>query len=140
MLARFANLLHQYTGRAEYRQMAEAGMRYLAAPAIAKRFPAATALIAEWELSHEPIHLTIVGPKNDAAGRALFQVAGQFPSAYKRVEWWDRREGDLPRKDVTYPEFKKPALFVCTATSCSVPSYQPDTAQARIRRLLGTGG
>ncbi len=48
-LARLANLLFLSTGKPEYRRVAENAIRYLAAPAIARRFPAASVLLVDRE-------------------------------------------------------------------------------------------
>ncbi|MGH8460189.1 MAG: thioredoxin domain-containing protein [Stenotrophobium sp.] len=131
-LARFANLLFYYTGKPVDQQMAKTALRYLAAPAIAERFPAATVLLVDHELSREPVHLTVVGAKSDATARALFEIARSYPSAYKRVEWWARSEGPLPNPDVPYPDFHKPAAFICTAQRCSSPLFSAQDLQKRL--------
>jgi uncharacterized protein YyaL (SSP411 family) len=72
-VTRLANLLHHYTGKTEYTQMAEHAMRFLAAPGVADRrgFLVAGILLAESELRVAPLHLVIVGSKSDPAARAL---------------------------------------------------------------------
>src|SRR5438552_18972906 len=51
--ARFANLLHAYTGNAEYRAMAERAMKYLASPQVPgkRRWMVGGVLLADRELS-----------------------------------------------------------------------------------------
>jgi uncharacterized protein len=58
-----------------------------------------------------------------------------YPAAYKRVEWWDVREGRLPNPDVEYPELSKAAAFACTANTCSSPMFQPDAIRAKVDKL-----
>ena len=53
-----------------------------------------------------------------AAGRA-------YPASYKRIDWWDTREGPLPNPDVQYPELEQPAAFACTNRICSQPVFDP---------------
>jgi uncharacterized protein YyaL (SSP411 family) len=72
-----------------------------------------------------------------AAARALFQAALRYPASYKRVEWWDTREGKLPNPDVQYPQLAKPAAFVCTDRTCSPPMFNPADIQAKADQLLG---
>jgi len=134
-VARSANLLFYYTGNPEYQKMAQEAMRYLAAGAIARRLPVASTLLVDYELSRAPLHLTIVGHKDDPAARALFQAVLRYPVAYKRVEWWDTREGRLPNPDVQYPELKQAAAFICTSRTCSTPIFQPDLLAARVDKL-----
>ncbi len=124
-LSRLTNLLFAYTGKPELRTMAERAMKYLAAPQVAgkRAWGVGGILLADQELTAEPIHITIVGPKNDPAAKALFQTALSWPTGYKRVEWYDRREGPLAKMDVEYPELAKPAAFLCTGTTCSSPMF-----------------
>jgi len=137
-LARFANRLFRYTGDARYQRSAQRAMRFIAAPEIARRFPAAGALLASDELSREPLHFTVVGNKDDAVAAALFATAAAFPSAYTRTEWWDRREGSLVNGDVQYPKFPKAAAYICTERSCSLPIFEPQAFSARLATLART--
>jgi uncharacterized protein YyaL (SSP411 family) len=135
MMARFANVLSHYTGNAAYHAMAERAMRYLVAPQIAKYLPAGGTLLAATEFSSDPIHITIVGHKDDPAAQALFHAAAAYPSGYLRLEWWDTREGRLPNPDVQYPELKTAAAFICTGTTCSSPINKPETIRSRVDKL-----
>jgi hypothetical protein len=69
------------------------------------------------------LHITVVGKKDDFAARSLFMAAIALPATYKRVEWWDEREGALPNPDVEYPKFEKAAAFLCTDRRCSAPIF-----------------
>lgn len=140
-VARAANLLFRYTADESFRQMAQRAMRYLSADPIVERLPAASALLADLELSNPPLHITIVGAKDDPAARGLFLAALAYPSSYKRLEWWDRREGNLPNPDVQYPELKTSAAFVCTNTTCSSPIFAVEDLSVRVDKLLaGSSG
>jgi uncharacterized protein YyaL (SSP411 family) len=135
VLARFANLLFQYTGDAQYQAMARYAMHYLTIPQVAMRLPVAAVLLADRELGSDPVHVTVVGHRDDPAARALFMTAINSPDAYRRSEWWDKREGSLPNPDVQYPELDTAAAFVCTSHVCSSPIRQP---QALAQRLMRT--
>lgn len=134
---RLFNLLFFYTGDRRYREIAEAGMGYLASPPIQDAFGfLPDVLQAEDELRHEPVHVTVVGPKDDPRAAALHRAALAHPLAYKRVEWWDRREGKLANPDVDYPEYPDgPAAFACTRTFCSLPVTVPADIAAQVDRL-----
>jgi hypothetical protein len=134
-LARAANLTAQFTGNVQFTKIAEEAMRYVVTPRIAQENSAAPALLAEQELTTAPLHLTVVGHKDDPEARALFQAAMRHPSGYKRVEWWDAREGRMPNPDVQYPKLKRAAAFVCTEKSCSSPIFQADQLLAKAARL-----
>jgi uncharacterized protein YyaL (SSP411 family) len=135
MSARFLNLLAAYTGKPAYRDAASHAMRYLVTPKVAQERPTGGVLLANLETSAAPLHITIVGPKDSAAARALFVAANAYPGDYKRVEWWDPREGPLPNADVQYPERPEPAAFICTGNSCSSPISKPEDIRPRVERL-----
>ncbi|MDX1569668.1 MAG: DUF255 domain-containing protein [Xanthomonadales bacterium] len=125
-LARFANLLFQITGESRYREIAAEAMRYLTTPDVAtRRITEAGILLADREFNRDPLHLTVVGGKDEPIAQQLFLAALDQPGWYKRPEWWDRSEGPLPNPDVTYPELKRPAVFVCTDNRCSLPIFEP---------------
>jgi uncharacterized protein len=136
-VARTANLLSHYTGDAAYQRLAKDAMRYLAAKPVIDRLPASSALLADLEIGSEPLHLTIVGRKDDAAAKNLFTAASQYPSTYKRLEWWDTREGRLPNPDVQYPQLKTAAAFICTSRTCSPPIFDPAKLAERTDKLSG---
>ena len=124
---RMFSLLSSYTGEAKYREIAEAGMGYLTSPPILDAFGfLPDVMLAEDELRNEPVHITIVGAKDDPRSAALFKAALAYPLVNKRAEWWDKREGKLANIDVDYPDFPDgPAAFACTATFCSYPVTDP---------------
>jgi len=126
-IARTMNMLGHYTGNTRYHDMARHALRFVSAPSVGDHqgFEVAGILLAGQELNTPPLHLTVVGRKDDPAARALFHAAVGHRVSYKRVEWWDAREGKLPNPDVEYPQFDKAAAFVCTDRSCSAPIFDP---------------
>ena len=42
---------------------------------------------------------------------------------YKRLDWWDAKEGPLANPDVQYPELDKPAAFACANQICFVAGF-----------------
>jgi uncharacterized protein YyaL (SSP411 family) len=134
---RFFTLLAAYTGSARDREIAEAGMGYLASPAVLDAYAfLPDVLLAEEELKNEPVHVTIVGPKDDPRGAALYAAALRYPLGYKRAEWWDKREGKLVHHDVDYPDYPDgPAAFACTRNFCSLPVTDAAAIPAQLDRL-----
>lgn len=126
---RFLNLLYHHTGASDFRKAAQTSFLAL------KHREAIDAFLAGWELDHDPIHITIVGPKSDPAAKALFEAALRYPSIYKRLEWWDKKEGPMPNPDVQYPQLEKPAAFACSKKSCSLPILNPKELASSVRRL-----
>lgn len=136
MMARFANLLYRYTGKDSYKAMSQQALRYLATPAIARkrRILVAGILLADSEISKPPVHVTVVGGKSDPAAIELFAAALKSPTIYRRVEWFDRSEGDLPNMDVEYPQLAKAAAFSCGDGICSSPAYDSATLNKMVTR------
>ncbi|MEO8630922.1 MAG: DUF255 domain-containing protein [Betaproteobacteria bacterium] len=136
--ARFFNLLARYTGNEDYAAQSQRAMRYLVTREVALlRSTEPGILIADFEVTSDPVHLTIVGPKDDPNARALFESALRYPASYRRIEWWDRREGAMPNADVQYPELAKAAAFVCTSGACSLPQFEPGQIITLAERLDG---
>ncbi len=134
--ARLANRLHHDTGVAAERTRAEHAMRFLAAPGVAARrgFLVGGILLADRELSRPPLHLTIVGGKGDPKARELFAAALGVAAPYRRLEWWDAKEGPLPNPDVEYPALERAAAFVCTERTCSAPIFDAAKISAFLQR------
>jgi uncharacterized protein len=134
---RFFTLLSFYTGEKRHREIAEAGMGYLSSPPVVDAFGfLPDVLLAEEELTNEPVHVTVVGPKDDPRSATLYAAALAYPLAFKRVEWWDKRDGKLSNPDVDYPDYPDgPAAFACTRKFCSLPVTEAAAIPAQIDRL-----
>jgi len=137
-LARWANLLNQYTGDKSDRALADSAMKYLATPAIATGhgIDVGGLLLANDEISRPALHLTVVGSKSDPAAGELFKIAMAIPTTYDRLDWFDQSEGPPLNSDVEYPIGKKSAGYVCTATTCSLPAYTPEDYAKRIAAAI----
>ncbi len=135
ILTRWTNLLARYSGKPQYRAMAEHAMKYLTSAVSEDKSGFSTGiLVADRELASEPAHVTVIGAKSDKDAQALHRTALTYPALYKRMEWWDRAEGDLPGGDVTYPDLGKPAAFLCANQSCSLPYFKTETLLKAIER------
>jgi hypothetical protein len=132
--ARFGNLLFRYTRKAEYRSLAECAMRYLATPAIGEDRPGFSGgiLIAAGELSSEPLHVTVIGPKGNPLARELFATGLRAPLQYKMTEWLDPAEGKLPYQELEFPTLPAPAAFLCANGACSTPLKTPEALAKRL--------
>jgi uncharacterized protein len=140
MVARFANLLFHYTGQAQDRKLAETAMSYLAAKEVAESrlFMVAGFLLADQEMTSDPLHVTIVGPKTRSAPAAeLYTTAIGYYRPYRRLEWYDASEGPLPNADVQYPQLPRPAGFICTGSACSSPAFTPADLLRKLERTVG---
>ncbi len=136
-LARFMNLLNRYHGSKEFKEYAEHTMRYLVSDQITamRRFLIGVVL-ADQELAIEPAHITIVGNKDDTGAIALHKKARTLPYTYKRVDWWDKREGPMINPDVEYPQLEKAAAFACANNICSLPVFKAENLKPQVDRML----
>jgi uncharacterized protein YyaL (SSP411 family) len=139
--ARFANLLARFTGDSAYRAMASAALRWLAAPEVERQrgFSIGGLLLAEREFSTDPLHIAVVGGKDDPSAQQLFAAALRAPDSYKLIEWWDRREGPAPRGEDIYPELPRATAFICQNGACSSPVVDVPALSARLKKLLAGG-
>ena len=136
-LVHFANLAHRYLGDEIHNQVARHAMKYLSAEAITQtpRFLAGL-LAADLELAEDPIHITIVGHRDNAAAQSLHRAARAYPGKYKRIDWWDKREGPLPNPDISYPQLSQPAAFACANKACSLPVFKPDDIAGTVANMM----
>lgn len=133
---RFLNLLYHYTGKENFKEASLAAFKEAKGSVRLDNPDAVGLLLAAEELDAEPIHIVVVSPKGSAEAKALFRAALLFPAMYARVEWWDKAEGPLLRKDVDYPELSKPAAFACSGTTCSLPVFDPKELPTTVRRIF----
>jgi hypothetical protein len=134
---RFLNALAHTHGGGAYRALAEHGLRWLGSDAVSGRPGAAAGvLIANAEAAIEPMHITIVGRKDDPVAIQLHKAARAIPAVLKRLDWWDVREGPMINPDVTYPELETAAAFACSNRICSEPVLEPEGLLPVVERML----
>ena len=141
-LARFANLLGRATARPEDHALAESSLRWALSPGtVGRRGPyVGGLLLAGEELRTEPLHVSVVGRKDDPAARALFAAAGRAPTAYRLVEWWDRREGPPPRGESIFPDLDRSAAYLCANGACSSPISDAGALSRRLDKAIAAAG
>jgi uncharacterized protein YyaL (SSP411 family) len=133
---RYLNLLYYYTGVKNYLEMSKNAMTYLSIPRIARNiYVAPSILLLQRELNVQPLHVTVVGHKDEPESLSLMKAGLSYPNFYKRVDWWDKREGPLVNSDVSYPELKKPAAFACANQSCGLPATTPEELLKQIGKV-----
>ncbi|HEY2123580.1 MAG TPA: DUF255 domain-containing protein [Chthoniobacterales bacterium] len=135
-LARLACLLWHYTGNADYKVVADRAMRFVATPAATEHrgYLVSGVLLAADEMASTPLHITIVGNKDDPDAQELFRAAIRQPRTFNRIEWFDDREGPLPNPDVAYPTLSKAAAFFCTDQACSAPVFAVNDLKAKLSK------
>jgi len=135
-LARFASLLARASGRPEDHAVAESSLKWALLPeVVSHRGPYVGALLlAVEEVRSEPLHVTVVGGKDDPVAQAMFDAAQKAPTAYKLVEWWDRREGGPPRGESIFPDLPHAAAYLCANGACSTPIPNAAALTKRLER------
>ena len=137
-VSRLAIRVFHLSGDKQYKNIAERAMRYLATEEIAtSRLTEAGILLLAYELATDPTHITIVGGKQDRASKTLYQQALTYPGSYRRIEWWDKSEGDMPNPDVQYPALPKAAAFACANQRCSLPVFDKADIHPMVDALYG---
>ena len=135
-LARSANIAWHYTGTKTAKNISQHAMRFLAAPELSEQFSfQPSILLADYELNTAPVHITVIGAKEDAAARELFDAARDYPASYMLLDWWDRNEGPLPNNSIVYPELDRAAAFVCSNNACSLPLFAADEIAPMVAEL-----
>jgi hypothetical protein len=92
-------------------------------------------LLADRELSSAPIHIAIVGSKQDPAAQSLHASALRYPTDYLQIDWLDRAEGELPNREIRYPDMAHAAAFACADGACSSPVYVASDIEPTVHRL-----
>jgi uncharacterized protein len=139
-LARFANQLARASGRAGDHDLAASSLHWALAPEVAgHRGPYTGALLlAADELATEPLHVTVVGRKDDPVAQAMFAAARRAPTANKLVEWWDRREGGPPRGESIFPDLPRASAYLCANGACSAPIPDAAALTRRLTKVMAT--
>jgi uncharacterized protein YyaL (SSP411 family) len=141
VLARFANLLGRASGRPADHALAESALRWAQSAEGAARRGSYVGglLLAADELGAEPLHVTVVGRRDDPVAQAMHAAALRAPTAYKLVEWWDRREGPPPRNESIFPDLERPAAYLCANGACSSPILDAQALSKRLARVMAPG-
>jgi uncharacterized protein len=134
-VARFANLLSRYTGKDVLRKMAEHALVYLG-EAQEDGFVAGI-LIADLEIRREPLHVIVVGKKDDPRAKALHRAALRRAASYQVVEWVEPGPAPLRAPFANYPRPSRPAAIACAEDDCTPPAFQPEQVQASLALIAG---
>ncbi len=136
-LVRWSTALAATSGRAEFRALAATALRWLLAPGVTdgRGFYVAGLLLAEEEARTDPVHVAIIGRRDDSVAQAMFAAALRLPDAHKLVEWWDRSEGPPPRGENIYPELDYSTAFLCANGACSSPIKSEAALSARLAKV-----
>jgi uncharacterized protein YyaL (SSP411 family) len=133
-IVRFYSMLALATGDPRYHATAVEAMRYLAAPSVATRPLAAGILLANQDATEAPLHVTVLGSPSDPGSASLHTAALRLITSHELIELRDPADPAPLPTTVSYPKLNRPALFLCTAQSCSTPIFRPENVRAKIQR------
>lgn len=134
-LARVEAALLRYTGDTRHAARAERALRWLARPAVARKGLPGPVLLAASELANTPLHVTIVGAKDDREAAELHRAALALPAVARRIDWLDAAEGPLANPDTNFPPLDHAAAFACSNGRCSTPAHSPAELLQRVRSM-----
>ena len=122
-VVRLASLLFAYTGDKTIQQIMLSSFHYIMTPAVMAANSPDVVLLAEDRVANHPIHIVIVGSKNDTQAKDLYKTALEYSTFFSRVDWWDRKEGPMQNSDAEYAVLERSAAYVCYGFHCSFPIY-----------------
>ncbi len=134
---RFMTALAAVTGNADFRAHAGQGLRWLLAPGVTddRGFSVAGLLLAEADARTDPVHVMILGGKDDPVAQGMFAASLRLSDQHKLVEWWDRQRGPAPRGEDIFPEMEKAAAFLCANGACSSPLGSVAALEKRLAKI-----
>ena len=137
-LARFASLLARASGRPRDHAIAESALGWASLPgSVSHRGPyVGGLLLAIDEVHNEPLHVTVVGGKDDPVAQSMFAAALRAPTSDKLVEWWDRREGPPPRGESIFPNLPRASAYLCANGACSTPIPSAAALTKRLAKVI----
>jgi hypothetical protein len=135
-LVRFTSMLAFATGDDRFHATAAEAMRYLVADSVALRPLSAGILLANLDITEAPLHVTVLGPTASPATAALHAAALRAITSHELIELRDPSDPAPLPTSVVFPALDHPALFLCTARSCSSPVFHELDVRPKIRHAL----
>jgi thiol:disulfide interchange protein len=135
-IIRFSSLLYSYTGEKFLQEMSLSSFKYLIQPNVYAQTLPSVILLSESRIINHPIHIVIIGAKNDPTAKSLYQTALASASFFSRIDWWDRKGNPLQNSDAEYPVMDKSAAYLCYAFHCSFPIYHSTDLSSMIHQLI----
>lgn len=117
--------LWQSTRDPAHRALAESAMGFLSGEEVQRGLGPFVAglLLFDHELrTEEPIHITVVGPRENPAARKLLLAANRVPGTSRRIDWQVPGEPDLPAIETRYPDSAEAVAYVCAGGVCLAPT------------------
>ena len=132
-LARWTNLLAHIGHLPGDSTMAASALNYARGNTASQFAYVGGYLLAQNEAQTDPMHVVVLGGRNDSTARELFFTALAVPIYYKQIEWLDPADPSQADALRLYPNPGRAAAFLCANRACSAPVY----TRAALVKLLG---
>lgn len=115
--------LFYLTGHRPYREEAARTLRLVLSAGEALPIPQAG--LAVDRFVRYPLHIVVVGRRDEGPARRMFARAQEVYAPGKMVRFLDPRHDELALGGVTFPRTAQPTAYVCTDRFCSKPIEDP---------------
>ena len=126
--------LYYFTDNNMYKQGAERTLQYLLGSR--SPYPPALAALAVDRYLNYPLHIVIVGEKEEQITQSLWHESLRVYAPGKTVMLLDPSKDKLAIGEVSFPKLSQPAAYVCTDLLCSKPIEKPGQLRESLERFL----
>lgn len=138
VLAAEVNLrLYRFTGREEYRQLAQETLEALLAYVPEMGYQAASYALAVDRFLRRPLLITVVGENEDPHRAELLRAARRAYASNRNVQAVDPHWEAARLARLGYPAEPAPAAYVCLGTLCARPTSDPNELLAQAQAMVG---
>ena len=137
--ARLFMELHYLTGYRTYRELAERTLKAIAHPQLTKSIMGAGFGQALDLFMTPPVHIVVVGSRNDNRTRAMLDASLHAYEPRKLVQLLDPKEDPLTVGEVTYEAEEHPLAYVCVQNVCRSPVKGSEDLAAVLGDVVGRG-
>jgi len=129
--------LHYLTGNDNYRVLAERTLRAISYPEVTQSIVGMGYGVALNVFVHPPVHIVLVGDKNDKRTQVMLENSLHAYAPEKLVQLLDPNEGPLTIGSMTYEAQEEPVAYVCVDSMCHPPAKGIQELAAILKDMLG---
>jgi len=128
--------LYYLTSTQSYKEEAERTLQYVLDSS--GPLPIALTALGVDRFHRYPVHIVIIGNKEDQKAQGLFEEGLRLYSPGKIVRRLDPQHDSLRLGEVTFPRTMGPTAYICTDKLCSAPVKEPKDLNPAFFELLET--
>jgi len=133
-LARIFSDLFYVTQDSDYQEFAKEGLQFILGKS--GPFPVGSVGLALNRYLRYPVHIVVVGAKDDPSSKQLFRKALELYVPGKVVRFLDPKVDTLAVGEVAFPRTPVPQAYVCTDTLCSSPIRQAEALGGHLDEVM----